>query len=1057
MSIITVSAQNDGATTDLARAVATAPVGATVAVRPGRYRATVLAEQDVTLVAEEGLGTVILEAPAASAALFTRGGRVTLRGISLIGGDESLPLVQVGAGVLCLEDCTVTASGVAAVHAAGGELELTRCKVSNSAGAGVVIESGHGMVSGVSIGPIEGNGVVVTGQAGPRLTDCRIVDVTGAGVVSADRSAPELAGCRFERVANAAVVSQQHSALTATGLIIVDAEIGLYCADDSISAFDDCEISSNSHGAVLADRTTARLDHCQIEGSGGHGVHVAGDAAPTLVDCEIRKTRAAGVASIEQSAPILDGGSITDCEDCAVLCAGSARPELRNLDLAGSPTGLLVEDGADPLLTGVTVRSGQIGVRAVGGRGRLVECELTGLSRSALSWSGSAVLTVERSLVADCGRIGQAGDHAQPRLVDCDLTAGGGVAFTLSGSARLSLTGSRVRNTGTEPIEVGPSASADLAGTEFLSSAPTVPEPVTEIAAMSAPESLAPAPVVGPVDDTEQATKELLAKLDGMVGLAQVKREVATLVGLNQVARRRSKAGLAAPPMPKHLIFAGPPGTGKTTVARLYGQILSGLGVLSGGQMVEVARADLVAEHVGGTAVKTTEKFNEALGGVLFIDEAYTLLPDGAAGQDFGREAIDTLVKLMEDHRDDVVVIAAGYSANMRAFLGANPGLNSRFSKTIEFESYTTDELVTIVENLCGEHSYALEYDTRTALTKHFGKVSKGETFGNARAARQVFEEMLGRQAYRLAQTPDIAEVELARLLPEDLVDAADSQPTHNTGRDQAVEDLMRELDAMIGLASVKHQVAELVDLIASSRARIEVGLPAPSMTRHLVFSGAPGTGKTSVARLYGNLLTSMGVLSGGQVVEVARADLVGQYVGHTAQRTKEVFEKARGGVLFIDEAYTLAPPGATNDFGREAIDTLVKLMEDHRDEIVVIVAGYGGDMDRFLDSNVGLASRFAHRIDFPSYSDDEMVAIFERLASAGGYDVDGESYGLLRRHFAGIARGESFGNGRYARQLLDQVVVKQAGRLRSQGSASVQDMQNLVASDITEAAATMG
>lgn len=552
-----------------------------------------------------------------------------------------------------------------------------------------------------------------------------------------------------------------------------------------------------------------------------------------------------------------------------------------------------------------------------------------------------------------------------------------------------------------------------------------------------------------PTQDSSSLIDSILAELDEMVGLRGVKDEVRSLVDLMTVMEQRRAADLPVPEIGRHLVFSGAPGTGKTTVARLLGRLFHAVGLLQTANLVETSRSDLVAEFIGQTAVKTRDVFNSALGGVLFIDEAYSLA--SSRPEDYGREAIDTLVKLMEDHRDDVVVIVAGYPERMDEFLRANPGLRSRFSKTIHFDDYTPDELVEIFVRLAKSAGYECPEDTTSVLATRFAHAARDESFGNARLVRQGFEDAVMRQAGRMARSTPTRE-EMAVLLPEDVAGTRQTVVTKSRGM---VTDILGELDSMVGMAEVKAQVRQIVNLVELSEQRRQEGLTDASVTRHLVFVGNPGTGKTSVARVLARLYAAMGVLARGHCVEVDRAQLVAEYVGQTATKTSAVVSRALGGILFIDEAYTLAPENQAGnlDFGKEAIDTLVKLMEDRRDELVVIAAGYPEPMARFVGSNPGLESRFSATVTFPDLSNEELVEVFTVFATAANYiPPDHEFLESLFEFFGSLSRGPGFGNARLTRQVFEACIAAQANRLAETGTPTRQDLTSLTLTDLDAA-----
>lgn len=562
-----------------------------------------------------------------------------------------------------------------------------------------------------------------------------------------------------------------------------------------------------------------------------------------------------------------------------------------------------------------------------------------------------------------------------------------------------------------------------------------------------------------PEDEPSEAKKPALDRLNALIGLDDVKREINRFIMMQSFGKRLKSLGKRVAPISMHMIFTGNPGTGKTTVARLIGEIFHERGFLSTGAYVEVKREDLVGSYIGETALKTREKIEAAKGGVLFIDEAYTLY--NANERDFGKEAVATLLTGMEEYRDDLVVIAAGYGKEMQTFLGSNPGLKSRFKTVIDFQDYDAKALNQIFHKIADDYEYHIEASAEPLLEQYFEQLylTRGDNFGNAREVRNFYETVLSHTIMRLYEVQSLTFDDFVltkddiQAAIDELEDSPDSECAENPGKENTP--VLEQLNAMVGLESVKNEVRTLRHLAAYRQLRQKCGKPMsepPAM--HMVFTGNPGTGKTTVAKMVGEIYHELGLLPQGHVVVVKREDLVGTHIGETAPKTKKAIAQAMGGVLFIDEAYALIQ-GSEHDFGPEAISTLLAEMEEQRENMAVIVAGYENEMRRFIGSNPGLKSRFTKYVHFEDYNGEELAQIFRRFAAKDAYTFGEGAEDALDALCAEMyrRRDKNFGNARDVRNLFADVIGNLADRVSGGENFSEAELLQITKADILKAA----
>jgi nitrous oxidase accessory protein NosD len=879
-----------GAHRTIVAAVREAGPGAVVSIQPGTYPESIVLDREITLVAEQGPGSVrivgtlgatltvraaggelrglVVESRTGEAAVVVAAGEVLIEQCEITGGRVEVS----GTAAPTLRRCTVHHTGEVGLHlGADSRAVVEDTEVADVAGTGVLADHGAApTVRRLAVTRTGGHGLRVTGSARGDFEDCDITH-TGAAAVAVDQAArPLLRNCRIgDGDADGVVVTGNAGAEAVSGASAADTAGDGSAGGTYGVALHGCEIARMPKGGLrVAGQAVVSLRGCRIREVGVVGVMAVGSARLHLDDssatdcdgigiaaggaariearrCTLVRTGTNGVHALEKASLMLEGCSVIGAAYTAVRASGTSRMTVRDCEIRDTPEhGLLAveqavlsveattvegaglsgiaADGGDVSARGCRVAKAGTGISlaAAGHRPLIQDCEVSECSGAALDiGAGTAALVVDSRFSGTGGAAVYLRERTSVWLSDCSIADAKGTGLVLLAHADPRVRGVSITRTGKNGLYVAQDAAGrfegcDISATGYpavyvgAAAAPllrdclihdteedlklgdgaapvfelcqvrdvkvsTLPEqghgPQPQAVPAGAPAGLRGGNGAGAAAaPPEESIADLLAQLDGLVGLERAKQDVSTLVKVMQLVRRRTEAGLAAPPLSRHLVFAGNSGTGKTTVARLYGRILAAVGLLSRGHLVEADRGSLVGEYVGHTAPKTTAAFRSALGGVLFIDEAYALAPSGGQGGDFGREAIATLVKLMEDYREDVVVIVAGYPGEMERFVDANPGLASRFTRTLVFDDYDDAQLVRIVESNAHAHEYELADETREALLEYFGSVVRDDRFGNGRTARQTFQRMTESHARRLADASTPID-DLVTLLPEDI------------------------------------------------------------------------------------------------------------------------------------------------------------------------------------------------------------------------------------------------------------------------------------------------
>ncbi|MFD3450010.1 right-handed parallel beta-helix repeat-containing protein [Microbacteriaceae bacterium 4G12] len=992
-------------------------------------------QQNGVWIKEQGRGTIenceIYDNASANIEIVTKGNPV-IRNSKIYNGERSgIWIDSEACGTI--ENCEIYSNTYANIGiSTQADPVIRSCYIYEGQQNGVWIkEQGRGTIENCEIyGNVYAN-IEITTKGDPIINGCKISNGKGSGVWISDQGFGTIENCEVysNTHANIGIVAQADPVIRSC-YIYEGQQSGVWVKDQGRGTIEDCEIYGNVFENIeINTEGDPVIRKCKISNGKSSGVWVSDKGFGTIENCELYSNTYTNIGIVAQADPVIRGCNIYEGQQSGVWVKDQGRGTIENCEIYGNAyANIEIITEGDPLIRNCRIYKGeQSGVWVKDqGRGTIENCEIY----------GNAYANIEIITEGD------------PLIRNCRIYNGQQEGVYVENRGRGTLEGCQIFENALDNIKCSTDSTTTIVdGKE---------ERASHIDTLKAAK----------VDEHIQRTKgqseifeKAIGKLDKMIGLTAIKTEIKNLV-MELEGRKKAEAlgGIKAPAPTLHMMFTGSPGTGKTEVARVIVEILHGMGYLRTGAFVEVDRSRIVGKHIGHTEDNMKTILEQAAGGVLFIDEAYALAGEG---NDFGKEAIDVLIKAMEDRRDDLVVILAGYQVDMERLLNMNEGFRSRIPYRFEFPDYTPKELAILMKRMLENNGYNCnlveeEFEKEAVSTSKNGRIE-----GNGRWARNIVQQIIKQHNIRIALQEN--DKNIGRILVEDIYKATGRDINANVVDSHKVEGLRKireealvELNNMVGLEPVKMEVQRILNFITVEQRRMKQGYTSDKMSMHMIFAGPPGTGKTTVARIVGKFLKGTGVLSSGNFVEADRSKIVGKYIGHTEDNMKNLLDKAAGGILFIDEAYALAK-GSENDFGKEAIDVLIKAMEDRRDDLVVILAGYEVEMQQLMEMNPGFESRIPYNITFPNYSSDEITQIIKLQLTSKQFHFNEQAEHVLDQVIADFAKQQNevfSGNGRWARNVVEQIRMEQNNRLVF---SDTEDLMEITEEDIRQTFQRMG